>query len=265
MSICKDPIPDHLKNYGYCTLYPPRASAMPLDLLLRKKKVLHDWGNLQIFQSSLPLPHTQKDITATTFVGTLKSSYTFSVGLTVLGSLIKVAGGKDLGLKAIYEKANILEFQYKGIQAWFVSPTEIDRYLNSSKLEDGYDSSRKYLKDDNLYILSRVVKANKIVVTAKRGDKTNIELDVPVIQEAVGGEIKVSVDTEQTSEITYEAIAPLCFGFQALQIDYDDDNGKFVYMLKPVIAGDVMALGAVEGQEPEYVTLKPSESIVSFE
>jgi hypothetical protein len=43
-------------------------------------------------------------------------------------------------------------------------------------------------------------------------------MNIPEIQEIVGGDVKVAVNKSETSKVTYESSVPLVFRFQAVQL-----------------------------------------------
>jgi hypothetical protein len=260
--LCKDPLVTHLKPYGYCTLYPPRASANPLDLLVKSGDVLEPWGNVSLFDSDKPLPAIMQDTTISGLTGEVTASHDLSVGLTILSTLIGVVGGGNLGLKAAYKSAKTLQFQYGGIQSWYAVSADIDGYLSAAKLDRSLNTTVEYATDDDLYVLCRVLKANKITVTALREDQSAIECEVPIIQQAVGGSIAVSADSNRSATITYEGAIHVGFGFQALQIDHRKKDDEVVFHLKQVKPGSVVGRGLSVETGTKYIILDPPETAI---
>ena len=71
------------------------------------------------------------------------------------------------------------------------------------------------------------MKTRKIVVNAHGEAGQKVELEVPVIQQAVGGNLKVDGQGDLTSVITFEGAVPVAFGLQAVQVVFDE-SGEFL-------------------------------------
>jgi hypothetical protein len=108
------------------------------------------------------------------------------------------------------------------------------------------------LNDDKIYVVTSVLKSNKISVSAKDASKQSIDLDLPVVQEAIGFNVKVAGAQGRAGLVTFEGAVPLAFGFQAVQLIFD----KGIYRsMKLVETGKVVA----EGTENDPVRLEVDE------
>jgi hypothetical protein len=83
------------------------------------------------------------------------------------------------------------------------------------------------LLDDEIYVVTSVLKTNKIVVNAQGEGGQSAQVDVPVIQQVVGGNLKVDAQSSTDSKVTFEGAVPIAFGLQAVQIVFDD-SGQFL-------------------------------------
>ena len=54
-----------------------------------------------------------------------------------------------------------------------------------------------------------------------------MKVDVPIIQQAVGGNLKVDTAGTQESRVAFEGAVPVAFAFQAVQLVFDD-SGEFL-------------------------------------
>ena len=79
--------------------------------------------------------------------------------------------------------------------------------------------------DDNLWIITSVLKSKKIVVSAKDSNGQDIELDVPVLKDAVGGKLTVGRSASSSTDIVFEGDTPLPFAAQLFKVrKYKGDN-----------------------------------------
>jgi hypothetical protein len=246
MALCKDEITKHLKSFKYNTIYPPRASALPMEILVKHKGGLTRWGYLDdVFQSDESLPHVAEDGDTLDIQGQIVGKHNISLGITILGSLISAAGG-NLGIKAVYKTARTLKFQYEQVTRQFVKPVDLDAYISRSAPVDALFTTAELLEDDRLFIFTSVLKARKVVVEADMSGGGCLAIEVPIIQQMVGGNVQVTPENNANTRVGYEGKIPVGFGFKAVKIDYDD--GRF--RLKPVPPGSVTA-AAVIADEPD--------------
>jgi hypothetical protein len=116
--------------------------------------------------------------------------------------------------------------------------------------------------DDEVYVVTSVLKTQKIVVAGQGETGQNVSLDVPVIQEAVGGNLKVTSDGSVSSTIAFEGPVAIPFAFQAVRLMFDD-SGQFL-TTEQLGAGDAAARGrsAPAGSETERSFLRAPGAFV---
>ena len=71
------------------------------------------------------------------------------------------------------------------------------------------------------------------------GEQTSVKVDVPVIKQAVGANLKVDAADTQESHVAFEGAVPVAFAFQAVQLVFDD-SGEFL-TTQQLPAGDAAA------------------------
>jgi hypothetical protein len=87
------------------------------------------------------------------------------------------------------------------------------------------------------------IKSLSLTVDARASNMKGASVDVPVIQEIVGGNVKVNAAGTSASKVTYEGATPLVLGFQAARMEYVD--GKYAGMsMVRVGKGQMLAPGA---------------------
>ena len=95
------------------------------------------------------------------------------------------------------------------------------------------------LIDDEVYAITSVLKTNTIVVTGQAESGNSVQLDVPVIQQAVGANIKVGTEGGLTSSVTFQGPVAVPFAFQAVQLVFDA-SGQFL-TTEALAAGEAAA------------------------
>jgi len=75
---------------------------------------------------------------------------------------------------------------------------------------------------------------------AAQGERgVDVKVDMPVIKEAIGGNVNVDTASGMESKIAFEGAVPVAFAFQAVQLVFDD-SGQFL-TTQQLEAGDAAA------------------------
>jgi hypothetical protein len=221
---CSDPLLDALKSFGYSVVRLPKADIRPLQVLARHGKDfdrLGELGSLLIQAEMTSLPQLSENTPAANISGKRTSKISFGVGLSILGNIIGAMGGSNLGLDAQYKNAKAVVFEFSDVLADSVEVLKLDQYLAGADVNPLSRHAADLLEADELYATTNTLKSKKFCVEAMQSDDVRLQVDVPLIQQVVGGKVKVSADAQTTSKLTYEGEVPLVFGFQAVQLFYD--------------------------------------------
>jgi hypothetical protein len=97
------------------------------------------------------------------------------------------------------------------------------------------------LLDDEVYVITSVLKTRKVVVEAQGEAGASVKVDIPVIQQAVGGSVTAEPDASSGSRVVFEGLVPIAFAFQAVQLVFDV-SGEFL-TTEQLPAGDAAARG----------------------
>jgi hypothetical protein len=97
----------------------------------------------------------------------------------------------------------------------------LDQFLGASDVNPASKHVSKLLDADDIYVISAAIKSSKIAVEAKDQSGTDVAVEIPEVQQVVGGKVTVGSATAGTSKVTYEGAEPLVFGFQAVRLFYD--------------------------------------------
>ena len=244
---CKDPFVTYLKSFGYNALQLPRANVSPLQVLAKSGKDLNWLGDLSdVFnvQTAEVLPLIERDVVASSISGQRSGEVSIGVGLSLLGGVISALGGSKVGLDVGYKRATSAVFEFPEVLSDTVSVVKLDRFLGASDVNPNAVSVGKMLEADQIFVITSTIKSRKYTVVAKDKSGVDVAFDVPVIQNAVGGDVKVSAGGDRTGKVTYEGATPLVFGFQAVQLFYE--KGAYT-AFEPVAAGTVTARGLGTG------------------
>jgi hypothetical protein len=249
---CKDPTLTAIKSKGYNVVRLPRVDMAPTQLLVANGKTLQRLGDLlSVFvpdPNGPPPAAISPDRPGPNIQGTKSSEIGLDIGLNILGGLIAALGGSQIGINFAYKQARSVQFEFGSTLENSAQLAQIDAFLASAAINPFARAVAQMLEADKVFVVTSTLKSATLTVGAKDSQNQSLGLDVPAIQNAVGGNLKVTSAASDNSVVTYQGSAPLVFGFQAVQLVFD--NGKYRTM-KLIDAGsrvaEAVAIGTVEG------------------
>ena len=223
----KDPALTYLAQFGYSVVRLPRQDIAPLQLFSRDGRDLSPIGDLtQLFTpGTSPVPAIRRDQKAADVTGTIKTTLSLGLGLSVLGNFLK-AFGVDAALDASYQKARTVSFEFKTLLSDLVDTLAVEQCLNAAHVTPGAPHVSQLLDADQIYLITRTLKSKSFTVDASGEGGAKLDLNLPAIQQAVGAKLNVSRDGTSTSKVTYEGDTLLVFGVQAIRLFYDQGQYK---------------------------------------
>jgi hypothetical protein len=234
---CSDPYLNSLKSFGYSVVRLPKADIRPLQVLAKQGSDLDRLGEIATLFVAGPaasLPHITENMPAANISGQRSGELSIGVGLSILGSVISAMGGSKLGLEAQYTNAKMVLFEFSDVLEDSIEILRLDQFLADADVNSLSRHAAQLLEADELYATTATLKTNKLSVEAKDSSGGGLQVDVPVIQQVVGGNVKVSGDVQRTSKVTYEGSVPLVFGFQGVRLFYE--RGQYT-RIKPMAPG----------------------------
>jgi hypothetical protein len=221
---CNDPFIRYLSKYGYSVLRLPKAEVHPRQIFCKQGSDLIPLGELTTVLlpgGNVAAPTIEQNIASTTISGQMTGEMKLNLGLSILGGVIGAMGGSKVGLDTKYKDAKSVAFEFSDVLEDKIAIASLDQYLGDADVSPFSVHVGSLLESDEVYVTTSVLKSAKITVLGKRSDGSGLELDVPVIQNVIGGAVSVSSASEQASSVTYEGQQPLAFGFQAVRLYYD--------------------------------------------
>jgi hypothetical protein len=232
-----------LRQFGFSVFRFPRASAQPLELMHREGKDLTRLGMLPdlVEPGAVKSLEVRREASPGIDIeGKETSRVNVTIGLSILGSFIGALGGGKLGLDVGFKNARTVTFEYTGVMEDVVDILALEKFIKASKISPLIPAGTlEKLLDDEVYVLTSVLKTRKIVVTARGEGGTDVAVDVPVVRQAVGANLKVDAAKTRESRVAFEGPVAVAFAFQAVQLVFDD-SGEFL-TTQQIPAGDAAA------------------------
>ena len=224
---CKDQSVTYLKSKGYNVVRLPRADIKPLQVLIKKKDSFETLGSIEsvlVAGNNKAIPEIKIDENAAGISGQKTSNLSAGVALSILGSIITAMGG-NLGMDVEYTNAKTINFEFEDVKSDSVDIIKLDMYLNDADIDPLSKQVSALLESDDIYIITSVIKSNKISVQGTKKDNSRLKVDIPVIKEIVGGKINIESSGDEASKVSYSGENMLVFGFKAIRLIYED--GKY--------------------------------------
>ncbi len=224
MGLCKDRAVTYLNGLGYNVIRHPRVGLTPLMLIGRQNRDVSVLGDLQQLITEPPTtrPEIAVDQAAAGIEGQRSSELTLGVGLNILGTVLGAMGG-NLGVDVAYKRARTIKFEFANVTSDTAKPLDIGSYLRDGDVDAHNLVLQQYvLGNGELYVVTEVVRSDQLSVVATRKDGTEVSVDVPVVQEIVGGKVSVATQSAGSSTVTYSGTEKLAFGFKCYRIGIED-------------------------------------------
>jgi hypothetical protein len=221
---CTDPFLDYLKAYGYCIIRLPKADVRPLQIFAKQGRDLERLGELSTLLqagSNIPLPPLNENVPVANISGRRTGDLSIGIGISLLNNILGAMGGSGLNLDVHYKQAKSVIFEFSHVLEDKVELVRLDQYLADADVNPFSHYIRTLLEADTLYVTTATIKTHRFTVEAKKSDGTALSLPIPEIQSIVGGNVKVSSQVGVSSKVTFEGSLSLVFGFQAVQLFYD--------------------------------------------
>ena len=258
-----DPMLQALKSINYLAVRLPKADLHPLHIMSRNSSNLTRLGDItNVFtQGQFGPPPIQRDGTVANINGSRTGSMKIGLGLSILGNIIGAMGGSKLGVDVAYKSATTAVFEFQNVTEDKIGIDLLDRYLGSADINPASVVIGDLLDNDSVFVVTAVLRSDTFVFEAKGSSGVEVKVDVPVIQQAVGGNVTVEKADEAVTKVAYKGKVPLAFGFQAVQLFFQDGNFT---AFKPA-QNVAMAFTAAAGSSEEGVEyMAPHDNFVSL-
>ena len=140
----------------------------------------------------------------------------------MLASALGAMGAVVPELSFAYRHASSVQFTFTNVHSVAVDPFAAGAFLAAGDLlTTNPFVSRYFLEEDpDAYLITEVLTSNEITVAAKEEGGADLAVDVPAIQQVVGGRVSVAASNSRAAEIRYAGQEPVTFGFKVFEIAF---------------------------------------------
>ena len=229
----------HLADKGYTGIALPSPEFRLFTLVFERNGAR---GHQNAFDQLAPgvaasMAQPERNANLPAIAGERTRSVDVQVGLKILSGLIAALGGGTLGIKAGFDRARKLTFAYDGISSETLNAVLLQQALNGVAPPAG-GLLRDWL-DDHLYVVTSVLRATKISVSAEATEGETVAVDVPVISGAVGANVSVAAKAGDKSTVTFQGGVAVPFAVGLFQVRETKIGGQRRLTLRTVKAGTV--------------------------
>ena len=258
---CKDKSITYLKSLGYNVVRVPKGDIQPLQIFIREQGILKPLGELSsvLNPGEIALPGIKLNQPMAAIKGRRTNELSVGVGLSILGNIIGAMGGTKLGLEAKFSRAKTIAFEFTDVLEDSVEIAQLDQFLTTADVNPNSRHLAQLLEADEIFVTTATIKSNKFGIDVTKKNNVDVGVTVPEIKEIVGGNLDVKTAAAGESKITFEGKVPLGFGFQAVQLIYENGQYKTFDHLN---AGEGAV--AMPQQGPKYFTTQGAFVSMSF-
>lgn len=261
---CSDPLVETLKSYGFNAVRLPQEGLKPLQLLVKNGRNYQSIGNLSSVLNpgpGFPLPPIGDDQQSATIRNIRTGKLGAGIGLSILGDIISALGGSSAGLSASYASAKTITIEFQDVLENRVEIALLDQFLGDADISPGSVHVASLLNADEIYVTTATLKSATFKIDAQQADGNGLQLDIPAFQAAVAADLRVQLDQTGASTVIYQGQKPLIFGFQAIQLFYED--GHYT-AFKPLTPRSVAQARTMEAIDPDLRPLVTDAPLVTI-
>ena len=163
--------------------------------------------------------------------GKRTDSLELGFGLSILKGVLGVFGAASPSIDLSHTRATGVQFVYTGVTIASVSQEGLGDFLQAGTLKVSNPATQLYItsEDAEMYVLTDVLRATSITVSATDAGGNGVKLDLPEIHGVVGGNVSVKPSDSAESGVTFASAGtppvPACFGFKALALKWMPAEG----------------------------------------
>jgi hypothetical protein len=256
---------DALRRMGYTVLAIPTKNVAPLQLLVKTSKGVVESLNARIddlFEPvNIAIPALSEDMDLPDEISSMESlDLSITSHLNLLRGLSKYLPADFSGSLTAGKDKNY-SFKLNHPKKTYINQIKLDAFIHDAELNKSAKGILEQLKDDDIYVITEVLKAKSFTIDEENANKTESSLNASV---DTLGEVKsqVNMNKEKSKLLEYNGEHYLTFGIKASRIQYN--KGSF-FSSKPAgfrlrTADDIVV---VRGDE-DFPTEQLNEEIVDL-
>jgi hypothetical protein len=251
MSLFTPMVKRFLPDSDYLPLALPSSDMDVLWVLTREREVIRRFGVLGDVLTG-PTPPGEEFVRRNADVvdATGKANHSLKIGLTVsvVNTILTALGGKA-GLNLSDTGAASVEYTYSDVHADTVDLVKLDTWLAEADLAHTAPRVSDLVVAEKIYVVVGALKASGISVSLLDNSSQSVDVDVPTIQNLVGGSIKIDTASGRSNTITFHGTQSLTVAAKVAQLKVDE---RGFWVSERLVRGNTTQIQSVPG-EPDYL------------
>jgi hypothetical protein len=231
MSLLRRSVEPLLPDRDYLPLAIPNSAVQVLQVLTRQRSVLRHFSDLTTVLRGSDGdggPRVTRDVVVANTGGITTHTDKIQLGLAVLGAIVGALGGGQLGLDAAAGTSRSVQYSYTGVLKDYVDLGDLDQWLATADLHNHSGAVSELITAEKLYVVTEVLRATGVAVSLVDSHGQAIRLDVPSIQQLVGGTVRVSASQAVSTAVVVAGTVPITVAAKAAQLKIDAERGFWV-------------------------------------
>jgi len=223
MSIFGAQVKRFLPDRDYLPLALPTSDMDVLWVLTRDRETVRRFGVLADVLTAPTPPGEElirRNAQVVDVVGKGNSSEKIGLTLSVINTILTALGGKA-GLSLADTGAATVNYTYTDVHADTVDIVKLDGWLDQADLGHAPARVSDLLVAEKVYVVVSALKASGMTVSLLDSANRSVDLDVPTIQNIVGGGITVDATSGRSNTVTFHGTQNLTVAVKAAQLKVD--------------------------------------------
>jgi len=182
--------------------------------------------------------------------GSKSSDLDIAIGLKLLSdALAGLGGGISLpSLTTAFKRAKKIAFTFQNVESTSISPFSLGKFLAQGTLDTANPFVSQYFGNDETqeFIIFDVLKSDSLSVSVKGEKGASVDADVGALNGALNANVKTTIGTAGSSEITFKGATKVTFAFKLFQVLFE--NGKWTP--QGVAANEGLSFAVGEDEKP---------------
>ncbi len=234
---CIDPMMKLLNKSGYNMVRVPREGILPMDLLGRQHGRFEREGALRYLVTDPPevFPPISPDQRTASLEGTRTDGLKVGLGVNILETLLKAMGGA-IGGHADFDWARRMTFEFADVYSNTVDVMAVGHSLSGATVDRGNLVLKRYVEGvGKLYMITETLKSNSLVVEFESRTSAGGGATLPVIKEAVSGDLEIRGEAGRERAIRFQGETALVFAFRAHEVVVEDGELALQHARGPLV------------------------------
>jgi hypothetical protein len=251
MSLFTPVVKRFLPDTDYLPLALPTSDMDVLWVLTREREVIRRFGILGDVLTAPTSPGEELvRRNAVVVDATGKANHSVKLGLTVsvVNTVLTALGGK-VGLSLADTGAASVDYTYTDVHGDTVDLVKLDGWLAQADLAHTSPRVSDLLVAEKIYVVVGALKASGISVSLLDNSNQSVDVDIPTIQNLVGGSIKIDAASGRSNTITFHGTQSLTVAAKVAQLKVDE---RGFWVSERLVTGNATHIQAVPA-EPDYM------------